>query len=238
MRKLWQGFRSVDGRVALALVYTACLLTALEYWYLPTKVQARLTPSPEWATPVPSLEAGLTWAAACIIGFLVIPLFVTLAVHRDKPRSIGFTVAGFHLHVWIYFGLYALMVPLILMAADRPDFQRVYPFVPAARESMDCFIRWELGYLAQFFALEAFFRGYLLFTLEKRIGWNAIFVMAVPYCMIHWHKPPLEAFAAVVAGVVLGALALRFRSWLGGALLHALVALTMDLIAAHRAGIL
>ena len=56
--------------------------------------------------------------------------------------------------------------------------------------------------------------------------------------MIHWHKPPLEAFAAVVAGVVLGALALRFRSWLGGALLHALVALTMDLIAAHRAGIL
>jgi len=242
MRKLWQGLRSVDGRIVLALVYTACLLTVLEYWYLPERVQSRMTPAPEWAAPMqwyptPSLEAGLTWVVACIIGFLVIPLLVTLTVHRDKPRSIGFTLAGFHFHLWIYLGLYAVMVPLILMVADRPDFQRVYPFVPTATQSMGNFIRWEVGYLAQFFALESFFRGYLLFTLEKRIGWNAIFVMAVPYCMIHWHKPPEEAFAAVIAGVVLGALALRFRSWVGGALLHALVALTMDLLAAHRAGL-
>ena len=77
----------------------------------------------------------------------------------------------------------------------------------------------------------------MLFTLEKRFGWNAIFVMVVPYCMIHFHKPAPECFGAIIAGVVLGALALRLRTWVGGAVLHCLVAFTMDYLAAQRAGL-
>ena len=49
--------------------------------------------------------------------------------------------------------------------------------------------------------------------------------------MIHYHKPPAEAFGALAAGIILGALALRYRSWLGGAILHSLVAVSMDSLA-------
>ena len=52
--------------------------------------------------------------------------------------------------------------------------------------------------------------------------------MAVPYCMIHYHKPMLGTLGAIAAGVILGYMSLRTRSiWLGAAL-HIAVAWTMD----------
>ena len=61
-------------------------------------------------------------------------------------------------------------------------------------------------YFAQFFALEMFFRGFWLGVLRKSFGSGAIFAMAVPYCMIHYGKPYLEAIGAIVAGIALGSL--------------------------------
>ena len=55
--------------------------------------------------------------------------------------------------------------------------------------------------------------------------------MVIPYCMIHFHKPLPEVFGAIVAGIVLGWLALETRSLWGGVLLHVAVALSMDVAA-------
>jgi membrane protease YdiL (CAAX protease family) len=55
--------------------------------------------------------------------------------------------------------------------------------------------------------------------------------MIVPYCMIHYGKPLPETLGAIVAGLVLGTLALRTRSIWGGVLIHIGVALTMDMLA-------
>ena len=38
------------------------------------------------------------------------------------------------------------------------------------------------------------------------MGSHAIFVMVVPYVMIHFGKPMLETVGAIIAGVVLGLL--------------------------------
>lgn len=232
MREFLRGLKTVNGRAALALVYTALVLTVLEFWFHPVKVQMRLLGRPLYAGEGISLRAGLEWAAACTVGYFVVPLLIVLFIHRERPSSIGIRFQGFFRHVWIYLGLYGVMLPFILWAAKDPAFLRTYPFVSC--ENWDEFIRWQIGYVIQFIALEAFFRGYLLFSLAKSQGWTAIFVMSVPYCMIHYHKPPLEAFGAIAAGIALGTLALRLRSWFGGALLHALVAVTMDSLSWSR----
>ena len=65
-------------------------------------------------------------------------------------------------------------------------------------------------------------------ALRRTMGSGAIFVMAVPYCMIHYGKPYLEAHGAIVAGVVLGSLSMRTRSIYAGFLVHVTVALGMD----------
>ena len=55
-------------------------------------------------------------------------------------------------------------------------------------------------------ALELFFRGLWLGALRRSLGSGAIFAMCVPYCMIHFGKPYLEANGAIIAGIVLGSL--------------------------------
>lgn len=236
LQQVRRRFQGVPAEPAIALVYTSALLTAFEFWWLPGRIEARAQGYPAERMP-PGLDSGLTWVAACVIGYVIVPLMVVLLVHRARPGSVGYGLSGFRGHVRVYLGLFALVLPLVLVASTRPDFRSFYPFVGAAREDVPTFLLWEAAYITQFVALEAFFRGYLLFTLEKHMGTLAVFVMTVPYVMIHWHKPPLEAYGAVVAGVVLGMLALRYRSWAGGAMVHALVAVTMDTLAVRQAGL-
>ena len=61
-----------------------------------------------------------------------------------------------------------------------------------------------------------------------QLGSAAIFAMIVPYVMIHFGKELPETLGAIVAGVVLGTLAMRTKSIWGGLLVHTLVAISMD----------
>jgi len=225
----------MDRRVAWVLVYTGLFLTAIEFFFLPIRVQARIG-GPGSIYRI-SLEAGVTWALASTGFYLVLPMFFQLFLHREPLAAVGYRMRGVGRHLGIYIGLYLVMAPFLWLASRRPAFQQIYPFVYDARSDWPSFLIWECSYLLQFFALEAFFRGYLLFNLEKSLGWSAVFVMMVPYCMIHYHKPWPEAFGALGAGFILGVLALRLRSFYGGFVLHALVALSMDLLGAHRGGL-
>ena len=117
-----------------------------------------------------------------------------------------------------------------LLSTTRP-FQRIYPFYKLAHRSSRDLLLWELLYAAQFLSLEFFFRGFLLQGLRKALGANAIFVMIVPDCMIHSGTPRPETFGAIIAGLILGTLAMRTRSIWGGVLIHVGVATTMDILA-------
>jgi uncharacterized protein len=97
---------------------------------------------------------------------------------------------------------------------------------------------WEGAYGLQFLALEFFFRGFLLFALARSFGSQAIFIMVLPYMMIHYSKPLFEAFSAILAGIILGTLALKTRSIYGGMLIHVAVSWSMDLLALYHKGLL
>jgi membrane protease YdiL (CAAX protease family) len=64
---------------------------------------------------------------------------------------------------------------------------------------------------------------------------GAVLVQVAPFTVMHFGKPELEALGSVVAGVALGLLALRTRSFWYGALTHAVVAVTMDVLGAWPA---
>ncbi|MHC4410857.1 MAG: CPBP family intramembrane glutamic endopeptidase [Planctomycetota bacterium] len=228
MRKIIAGLKTIDRDSAIALAYTGINLTVIEFWFLSSTVQERINERDHTNRYSSSYEAGATWAIATILAQMVIPMLLIKFVHRRKLSEHGWQLRGFLKHIWIYLGLFAFMAPFVYFASTQQAFLTRYPFVAEARTDFSVLLKWEAVYLLQFFALESFFRGYLVFTLERAVKWNAIFIMAVPYMMIHFHKPAMECFGALIAGVVLGALALRFRSWYGGAILHCLVAVTMD----------
>lgn len=179
------------------------------------------------------------WSFARILGYVVIPVAVWKLIFRqDKILDMGLRVRGFLSHLWIY-GL-SLAVVLVAMAilSNQRDFLTYYPFYKSASRSWLDYLSWEAAYFAQFFALEFYFRGFLLEALRKKMGSAAIFAMAVPYCMIHYGKPYLETHGAIIAGVVLGSLAMRTRSIYAGFLVHITVAGLMDYYAlASRNGL-
>jgi len=149
----------------------------------------------------------------------------------ERIRDYGLSAKGFSRHVWIYVALYLGILPVIYGVSHLAGFQRTYPFYKLAHRTTWEFLAWEGLYALQFLSLEFFFRGFMLHGLKRAIGAHAIWVMIVPYCMIHYGKPMLETMGAILAGLVLGTLALRTRSIWCGVLIHVSVAVTMDLLA-------
>ena len=125
------------------------------------------------------------------------------------------------------------MLPAVIIASHTPSFRHTYPFYRLANRSGFDLWAWEALYAAQFVSLEFFFRGFILQGLRRALGSNAIFVMIVPYCMIHYGKPLPETLGAIGAGLILGTLAMRTKSIWGGVLIHIGVAMTMDVLALH-----
>jgi membrane protease YdiL (CAAX protease family) len=179
------------------------------------------------------------WVATRVIGYVLVPLPLwKLLFPKDSLLDMGFRLKGFFQHLWIYGLCLGVVLPTMLIVASQPDFGTYYPFYKNSERSWFDFLAWEVIYFIQFLALETFFRGWMVGALRKSLGSAAIFAMAVPYCMIHYGKPYLEAHGAIVAGVVLGSLAMRTRSIYSGFLLHITVAFLMDILALWRRGVL
>jgi membrane protease YdiL (CAAX protease family) len=172
---------------------------------------------------------GLTRVGGYLLPLAVWPLFF----RRDSLLDFGLRGRGFRAHAWIYAMCVVVMVPVLQLVSRQPDFADYYPMYKLAGRSWLDFVVWEVIYLAQFFTLEIYFRGFWLRAM-RTFGAGAIWSMVVPYCMIHYGKPYHEAMAAVIAGVVLGSLSMKTRSIYAGFLVHATVAVLNDVLALSR----
>jgi len=182
-----------------------------------------------------NLRSQLWWALSTITVYLIIPALIVIILFRQKLSEFGMTLRIKKKHIVLYIALYLIVLPFILYASTRTDFQNIYPFYRnASLSNIRLFLLWELAYLTQFVALEFFFRGFLAIGLERYVGRLSVWIAVIPYCMIHFHKPVLEATGAIIAGLVLGELARRTRTIFGGVVVHAGVALTMDMLALKR----
>lgn len=168
-----------------------------------------------------------------MVVYLVPALLVGRYVLGRSMRELGWRIDPDWSHVRVYVALFALMVPVVLVASTLDSFQETYPFyTPNDAESVwPWFVVWELLYFGQFVALELFFRGFGVHGLAPRLGILAVAVMVVPYVTIHFGKPMPEAIGSIVAGAVLGVVSLRQGSAFWGGVLHFGVALTIDVLA-------
>lgn len=173
--------------------------------------------------------AGIYLARGLI--YLIVPL-LSLPLLRLSPRAVGFSLATPGRWLRDIGLLYALMLPLLVWAAFQPSFQRAYPYFSFARNGLWPFALGLGVRFAGMFCWEFILRGYLLFGLERRIGTAAaIAAQTIPFAILHFGKPLPETLGSIVAGVALGVLALRNRSFIPGAILHFGVAATLDVLA-------
>ncbi len=176
------------------------------------------------------------WTGWHLICYLLLPWLLIRYLWREPMLDFGWRWGETQRHWRGYLLLLSPILVFVVLVSQGEDFVEHYPFYDQAGRSWFDFLAWELLYMSQFVALEFFFRGYMLHALRPAIGANAIWVMCVPYLMIHFPKLWLEATGAILFGLFLGILALRSLSIWGGVLVHAGVALSMDIAALIRKG--
>ena len=175
------------------------------------------------------------WVGACVLGYLIIPIiYLKICGRKISDYYLGWT--GFQAHLGVYLLLFIPTSLLVIWVSFWPEFQAIYPFYSLTGRSWFDLIIWEIAYGIQFFALEFFFRAFLLESLRKSIGIASVMLMLIPYCMIHFAKTPAESAGSLVAGFILGMMALRSRSIWGGVLLHWLIAIEMDIMSLWQKG--
>jgi membrane protease YdiL (CAAX protease family) len=215
-------------QVLMVLITVAGMLTLQEYLGGHDTYERLF---PRTASTYWELRGYAWWAGWRVLGYVIIPMLVLACMPGQRILDYHISLRGVVRHLWIYAALFGAVLPMVLLASTTPAFRETYPFYRLANRSYADLAMWEALYAAQFLSLEFFFRGFLLQGLRRALGANAIFVMLVPYCMIHYGKPFPETLGAIGAGLILGTLAMRTRSIWGGVLIHVGVATTMDILA-------
>jgi CAAX protease family protein len=183
----------------------------------------------------------LWWAGVSVAGYVVVPVTLITLVWHQRLADYGVRWNADWPTLRPYLAFVVLMVPVVWIASFTSQFQAKYPFLEMmpGESIRSRWLIWEGAYFAQFFALEFFFRGFMVLGLKPRFGWLSIAVMVVPYCMIHFAKPMPEALAAIVAGIALGHLSMKSGTVLWGAVLHCAVAMSFDLtVLLHRGALI
>ena len=184
--------------------------------------------------PYPSLHRHLYWALFKLVNYGFVPWCCIHFVLKRPVRDFGVRFVETRAAWLTYASMLLVVLPFVWFASTTHAFLRTYPKCAGAGDSLPSLVLWELAYGLQFLMLECFFRGFLIFALARYIGSLAIFVMVVPYAMIHLSKPLAECLGSILAGVALGTIALRTGSIWGGVAVHCTVAWSMDLLALLR----
>ena len=168
---------------------------------------------------------------------LVLILMVVWMIRKKIgvfKNSSMFSLSGFSFGK--YLPLLLIMIPLVSIAATRPDFLQSYPrakniaFVNAySSNAFPWTFLFEFSYGLDFFSIEVFFRGLLVLIFSQLLGIGTILPMASFYCCVHFGKPAGECISSYFGGLVLGVIARRTNSLSGGLFLHLCVAYMMEL---------
>ncbi|MEO7329797.1 MAG: CPBP family glutamic-type intramembrane protease [Minicystis sp.] len=218
------GDPALPRREAAILLLAALLLTLVHYHGQSAWLEALLGPR----------FALYGWFGANVALLLGVPLLLIRFVLREPLSAFGLGLGRPRRWVRDAALLALLLLPIALLVAHFTRMGEGYPVYRPVLAEPWLLLPSTLGWGAYFFAWEFFFRGFLLFGLEKRLGRLALFVQLLPFVMAHYPKSEIESLAAIGGGLVFGLLALRGESFLGAWLLHWALATAINVAGMKR----
>ncbi len=184
------------------------------------------------------------WFGSSITLYLVMPLLLALATRGSFNERYGFQLGDWRAGLAITALFLVIMLPATYVASTMNSFKGIYPLAGNSAYlinlgggkteiSWTLFLTYEAAYFAYFIAWEFLFRGWMVHGLAPKWGTGAaILAQVAPFAVMHLGKAELEALGSIIAGVALGILSVRTRSFYYGALIHGVVAVWMDWLSA------
>lgn len=225
--------------LALTPVFIAVILLLLEFygWQGPFLNQLSSTMGLEFESDQEwRFYAQVHTTISSLVLFILLPIGFHFLFPIEGRNPFGLSIEHVRSNIKPYLILIAAMLPILWLATSQPNFYNFYPIYRPT--SLGDWLTYESVYLIQFVGVEFFFRGWGLFRVEKMFPGYGVFLMTLPYALIHIHKPFPEALASIVAGLVLGLLALKTRSIWPGLLVHVTVAFSTDFFSLIHSGLL
>jgi hypothetical protein len=165
-----------EERVAFAiLTYAALSLVVVAHLRVPRWLPAMLPPERAPLAPF------ILWVPALAVMWGLLPVIVARALGFG-PLALGLGLGRLRGYWPAYGVVYLVALAVVLIATTQPAFTRTYPLVQRdpASWAWSLLLGYWLLYGLQFFFVELFFRGFLLFPLRPRFGDAAIPIMIVP----------------------------------------------------------
>jgi membrane protease YdiL (CAAX protease family) len=175
------------------------------------------------------------WIFVHTVIYSLLPLVFVLK-GKIKGGEVGLSTGEFRTGLKYVGLLLALAMPFMLYGASLSSFKSYYPIWEPARTEISSFILLELAVMVMMFNTEFFYRGLLIFSLERELKkfnlskWTAILIQAAIYMIVHLGKPGLEVPYSFFVGIVFGWLALRTRSILPSYIAHYISSVIFDLL--------
>jgi membrane protease YdiL (CAAX protease family) len=153
-----------------------------------------------------------------LVLFGLVPLAVVVGLFRDRPTRYGLTVGDWRVGLPMAAIGIAVMTPIVLVLARLPAFQAFYG--QSTTNVADLLVT----NLIDIPPSEFLIRGFLMFTLLRRIGPLAVVVATLPFVFAHLSKPELELLSTFFGGLAYGWLSWRTGSIVWSATAHVAIA--------------
>ena len=236
-REIFRDAMAPLDRGAVWLMICAVCMPVI-YWYQGRPFfygQHLIADGTQW----PVVQGQLWRFGAAFILFFVVPFLGWRLLSRKPLARLGLSLGDWRFGLKLALIAVAVATPGLWISADDPAMQRTYPMAAEAMQQPQLPLFYELAYALYYWGWEAFFRGALQLGLMPALGFSgAMMVQWLPSVLIHFDKPLAETWGAVVVGPLLGAAAVRTRSFLYVFLFHYAIGVINDMFCAMRQGLL
>jgi uncharacterized protein len=164
-----------------------------------------------------------------VILFGLVPAIIILLVYKIPLSSFGFDL---RINVKSFFWILAIGVIIFLVNVITSTSQynlSKYPQIRSLRWSYSLILLSAISWIAYLLAYEFMFRGFLFFSCVKEMGaFAAISINISLYCLVHIPKGLKEAAGALILGLILCLLTLRFGTIWAAFWIHCILALSNE----------
>jgi len=149
-------------------------------------------------------------------------VFASMGRGKVSPTTWGLGLGEIRWWGKPVFGLVALiLVAMPVVCWAFPEFAEFYPRYKPGRTDFVALLQYQLAMGVYMFCWEFFFRGFMLFGVERHLGaMPAILLQASPFFLLHANKPEPELISSWFGGILMGWLCLKARCMWPSFLLH------------------